>query len=185
MISTARIYYVNQSLFRSRLESPPTGVEPKVFAPFRASRPSDRTHSQLHQLKRKLLRAGLEETPETGSFKRICRAANQAAKLAWATSHPLLVFPHLFDEMVEADRERSQQEQISDAQSSFISLDADLRFEGIHSVSRGSDPTSTEGFSGRLTQTATRGNRTAGQLVGCHTLNEANYAIQTRRSDID
>src|SRR2546427_255553 len=83
--------------------APPTGVEPKVFAPFRASRPSDRTHSQLHQLKRKLLRAGLEETPETGSFKRICRAANQAAKLAWATSHPLLVFPHLFDEMVEAD----------------------------------------------------------------------------------
>src|SRR2546427_1041390 len=42
-------------------------------------------------------------------------------------------------------RERFQQEQISDAQSSLTSLDADLRFEGIHSVSRMSDPISTGG----------------------------------------
>ena len=43
------------------------------------------TQSQLHQLKRKLLRAALEETPETGSFKRLCGVANQAEDLAWAT----------------------------------------------------------------------------------------------------
>ena len=163
MISTARIYYVNQSLFRSRLESPPTGVEPKVFAPFRASRPSDRTHSQLHQLKRKLLRAGLEETPETGSFKRICRAANQAAKLAWATSHSLLVFPHLFDEMVKAVRERFQQEQISGAQSPLTSLDADLRFEAFIPSPAGLISFQPGGCLWPPYQNATRGNRAAGQ----------------------
>jgi hypothetical protein len=185
MSYVARTYYLDQSLFLSRLKSSPTNFEPKVFAPFRASRPSGRTHSQLHQLKRKLLRAALEETPETGSCKQLCGAANQAADLAWATSHPLLVFPHLFDEMVAAVRERFQQEQISDAQSSLMSLDVDLRFEDIHSASRESDPTSTAGVLWPPYQTATRGDRTAGQLVGCHTSNEANYAIQSRRSDID
>src|SRR6266404_846134 len=104
------------------------------------SHPSGRTHSQLHQLKRKLLRVALEETPETELFKRLSGAANQAAELAWATSYPLLVFPHLFDEMVKAVRERFQQEQISDGQSSLTSSDADLRFEDIHSVPRWSDP---------------------------------------------
>ena len=162
----ARTYYLNQSLFLSRLESSPTNFEPKVFAPFRASRPSGRTHSQLHHLKRKLLRAALEETPETGSFKRICRAANQAAERAWATCYPVLVYPCLFDEMVKAVRERFQQEQISDTQFSRTSPDADLRFEGVHSISRGSDPISTGGgVSGRLTKTPTRGNRTAGQTA--------------------
>jgi len=43
----------------------------------------------------------LEETPETGLFKRLGRAANQAAELAWAASYPLLFFPHLFDEMLK------------------------------------------------------------------------------------
>ena len=130
MSHVARTYYLDQSLFLSRLESSPTDFEPKVFAPFRASRPSSRTHSQLHQLKRKLLRAALQETPETGSFKRICRAANQAVERAWATSYPLLVFPHLFDEMLKAVRDRFQQEQISDAQSSLTSLEPVLKMGG-------------------------------------------------------
>jgi len=143
MISTARIYYVNQSFFRSCLESSPARVEPKAFSTSRTTRLCDRMHSQLHQLKRKLLRAALEETPENRLFKRLCGAANQAVKLAWATSYPLLVFPHLFDEMVKVVRGRFQHEQISDAQSSLTSLDADLRFEGIHSVSLGSDLIST------------------------------------------
>src|SRR6266481_3947936 len=140
MNGTAQIHYRDLPLFRFRLESSPPDVEPKLFAPFGATRPSDRTHAQLHQLKRKLLRVALEETPETGLFKRLCGAANQAAELAWATSNPLLVYPCLFDDMVLAVRERFQQEQISDGQSSLISLDADLRFEDTHSVSRRSDP---------------------------------------------
>jgi len=94
-------------------------------------------HSQLHQLKRKLLRAALEETPETGSFKRLCGAANQAADLAWATANPLLVFPCLLDEMVKTVREGFQQEQISDAQSWLSSLYVDFRFEDFRSVPAG------------------------------------------------
>ena len=163
MNCTKRIYYGNKSFLRSWLESSPAGVEPKPFSTFKTTRPSDRTHSQLHQLKRKLLRAALEATPETGSFKRLCGVVNQAAELAWATSYPLLVFPHLFDEMVTAVRERLQQEQISNAQSSLTSLDADLRFEDIHSVSRGSDRISTRRYLWPPYQNATRGSRAAGQ----------------------
>jgi len=54
MNGAAQIHYRDQPLFHLRLESSPTDVEPKLFAPFRASRPSDRTHSQLHRLKREL-----------------------------------------------------------------------------------------------------------------------------------
>jgi hypothetical protein len=163
MNCTKRIHYGNKSFLRSWLESSPAGLESKPFSTFKTMRPSDRTHSRLHQLKRKLLRAALEETPETGSFKQLCGAANQAADLAWATSHPLLVFPHLFDEMVTAVRERFQQDQISDAPSLLMSLDADLRFEGIHSVSRGSDPISTWRRLDPPYQNTTRGNLAAGQ----------------------
>jgi hypothetical protein len=117
MNCTKRTHYGNKSFLRSWLESSPAGVEPKPFSTFKTTRPSDWTHSRLHQLKRKLLRAALEETPETGSFKQLCGTANQAADLAWATSHPFLVFPQLFDEMVTAVRERFQQDQISDISS--------------------------------------------------------------------
>ena len=133
------------------------------------SRPSGRTHSQLHQLKRKLLRVALEETPEAELFKRLCGAANQAAELAWATSYPLLVFPFLFDEMVMAARERFQQEQISSAQSSLTSLDVDLRFEDIHSVSRASGPISTGSVSGRLTKTQLVATAQPARRCGCYT----------------
>jgi hypothetical protein len=136
MSHTARIYYLNQSLFRSALESSPARVQPEPFSTFGAKRQRDRAHSQLHQLKRKLLRVALEETPETGLFKRLCGAANQAAELAWTTSNPLLVYPCLFDEMVKAVRRRFQQKQVSDAKSLLMSLNTDLQFEDIHSVSR-------------------------------------------------
>ena len=151
--------------FRSFLESAPGPIESRPFSIFGATRPRDRTHSQLHQLKRKLLRAVLEESPEIGLFKRLCGAANQAAELAWATSNPLLVYPCLFDEMVIAVRERFQQEQMSDARSPLTSLDADLRFEDIHSISRGSDHISTWRVSLAACPNAAHGNRTAGQTA--------------------
>jgi len=110
MSRRTQIYYVNQSLVRSWLESSPARVEPRPFSTLGATRPSDRTHSQPRQLKRKLLRAALEETPEPGLFKRICAGANQAVELARATSCPLLVFPCLFDEMVEGVRERFERD---------------------------------------------------------------------------
>ena len=130
MSHTARNYYVDESLVRSWLESSPARVEPKPFSAFEASRPSSRAHSQLHQLKRKLLRAELEATPETGLFKRLCRAANQAAELAWATCYPVLLYPCLFDEMLKAVRDRFQQEQISEARSSLASLETVLKMGG-------------------------------------------------------
>ncbi len=163
MSHTARICCLNQSLFRSRLESSPARVEPNPVLTLGAARPSDRAHSQLHQLKRKLLRAALEETPESVSFKELCGAANQAAEQAWATSYPLLVFPCLFEAMVQIVQEQFQQAQTSDAQFSLASLDADLRLEGIRSVSRGSDPISTWGCLWPPYQNPTRGSRAAGQ----------------------
>ncbi len=75
-------------------------VQPKSFAWTAVSGNGGRALTQLHQLKRRLLREALEAAPETKFFKRLCGAANQAADLAWATSHPLLVFPCLFDEQV-------------------------------------------------------------------------------------
>jgi len=168
MSHTARNYSVNQSLVRSWLESSPARVEPRPFSALGTAHPSGRTHSQLHQLKRKLLCVALEETPETGLFKRLCGAANQAAELAWATSYPLLVFPRLFDEMIKAVRERFQQEQISDGQLSLTSLDTDLRFEDIPSVSRASGPISTS-VSGRFTKTQLVATAQPSRRCGCYT----------------
>ncbi len=178
MNCSKRIHYGNKSFLRSWLESSPAGVEPKPFSTFKTTRPSDRTHSQLHRLKRKLLRAALEETPETGTFKQLCGAANQAADLAWATSHPLLVFPHLFDEMVTAARDRFQQEQISDAQPSLTSLDADLRFEAFIPSPAGLISFQPGRVSGRLTKTQLVATAPPARRRGCHTSNEANHAIQ-------
>jgi hypothetical protein len=176
MNGAAQIHYRDLPLFSLRLESLPARVEPKLFAPFpfRATRPTGRTYSQLHQLKRKLLRSAFEETPETVSFKRLCGAANQAAELAWANSYPLLVFPCLFDEMIKAVRGRFQHEQISDAQSSLASLDADLRFESIHSVSRGSDLTSTGGCLWPPAKTQLVATAPLARRRGCHISMESN-----------
>jgi len=96
-----------QAFVRSRLETCPERVRPRPFAPFLQCSSRDRRHTHLHQLKRKLLRAALEQTPDPGMFKRICGAANQAMDVAWATDEPLLFFPCLFDEMVARTREES------------------------------------------------------------------------------
>jgi hypothetical protein len=147
MSRMARIYYVNQSLSRSCLESSPARSELKPFSTFGTTRPSDRAQSQLHQLKRKLLRAALEATPETGSYKRLCGAANQAAELAWTTPCPLLVFPCLFEEMVETVRAPFQQDQRqSDEQPSVAVMDGDAGFEGVQPASDRTDPVAVAGL---------------------------------------
>jgi hypothetical protein len=64
--------------------------------------------SQLHQLKRKLLRAALKETSNSQLYTKLCQAAQTAAELAWATGEPLLVFPVLFDELAGRFRRRAQ-----------------------------------------------------------------------------
>jgi len=65
------------------------------------------------------------------------RGCHQAVKLAWATSYPLLVFPDLFDEMVKAARQPVSTGE-NQGRPALKSSGADLRFEDIHSVSRGS-----------------------------------------------
>jgi hypothetical protein len=72
-------------------------VKPGPPAPFRAAQ--DR---KLESLKEQLLRARLEEALDPGLHSNLCRAANEAAALAWVTRYPLLVFPVLFEEKAEA-----------------------------------------------------------------------------------
>jgi hypothetical protein len=65
-------------------------------APFRAVQ-----ETEFERLKNKLLAEQLVvATPELNVPLR--RAANDAAALAWATVFPLLVFPVLFEEKIEA-----------------------------------------------------------------------------------
>lgn len=104
--------YLNRTFYRSCLESSPRPVAPhhRTFSP--AMRSDCRTQSQLHLLKQKLLHLSLEEANEVGLFKPICGAANQAAELAWNAPCPLLVFPCLFEELVQIAREQFQQKQM-------------------------------------------------------------------------
>ena len=77
---------------------PETRFEPRATppAPFRATQ-----ETEFERLKDKLLAQQLlAATPELNVPLR--RAANDAAALAWATVFPLLVFPALFEEKVEA-----------------------------------------------------------------------------------
>jgi hypothetical protein len=90
--------------FRSCVESSPNVVEPKPVTTSPEKKRQDGAHMQLHQLKRTLLQAVLEETCDAVLLKRLCGAANEAAELAWATSQPLLVLPCLFEELAQRVR---------------------------------------------------------------------------------
>jgi hypothetical protein len=72
-------------------------LRPVVPVPFRANQ-----ETELERLKKRLLREALFDlaVPELNSYVR--RAANEAAALAWMTPFPLLVFPTLFREKVDA-----------------------------------------------------------------------------------
>ena len=107
---TTKTKYLEQVFSRSCLESSPRPVA-LYREPFSsAMHSSNRTQSQLHQLKQKLLHLALEEANEVGLFKSISGAANQAAELAWNAPFPLLVFPCLFEELVRIADEQFQQE---------------------------------------------------------------------------
>ena len=78
--------------------------QPKQFLTASSPRPTHQAHTQLHEVKRQLLREMLNETPEARLFKPLCAAANQAADLAWATPYPMLVFPGLFEDLAQTAR---------------------------------------------------------------------------------
>jgi hypothetical protein len=111
MNHSAQNNYLEGMFSRSCLESAPRPGAPH-HASFSMRTPTNNsTQFQLHQLKQKLLHITLKETTEIGLFKQICGVANQAAELAWNESCPLLVFPCLFEELVQLAREQFQQEQ--------------------------------------------------------------------------
>jgi hypothetical protein len=68
-------------------------VQPAPPAPFRAAQ-----ETGLDRLKNRLLGQVLNELTEPKFSGQVCRAANEAAALAWVTPYPLLLFPGLFEE---------------------------------------------------------------------------------------
>ena len=72
-------------------------VRPGPPVPFRAVQ-----ETEFERLKSRLLARHLAEVPAPGLNPALRRAANEAAALAWATVVPLLVFPVLFEEKIEA-----------------------------------------------------------------------------------
>ena len=67
--------------------------------------------NRFERLKAKLLAERLEETLEPHLNSQLRRAANEAAALAWVTPYPLLVFPVLFEEKVEAALKVSERQE--------------------------------------------------------------------------
>jgi hypothetical protein len=57
---------------------------------------------RFERLKADLLADRLKEVWEPELTSQMRRAANEAAALAWVTPYPLLMFPVLFEEKVEA-----------------------------------------------------------------------------------
>jgi hypothetical protein len=72
-------------------------VRPVPAAPFRRE-----FEDGLERLKNRLLAEKLDGVSSADENSQVRRAANEAAGLAWSTSYPLLVFPALFEEKVEA-----------------------------------------------------------------------------------
>jgi hypothetical protein len=72
-------------------------VKPAPPAPFRGTQ-----ETELERLKKRLLRELLYDVGAPGLNGYLRRAVNEAAALAWVTPYPLLMFPGLLDEKVEA-----------------------------------------------------------------------------------
>jgi hypothetical protein len=80
-------------------------IRPEPPAPFRALQ-----ENEFEKLKAQLLEERLaEDGGELSSYLR--RAANEAASLAWVTAYPLLVFPTLFEEKVNAAAIQAKRQQ--------------------------------------------------------------------------
>ena len=80
-------------------------VNPLPTAPFRAGR-----EDELEQLKNRLLAERLGEAWSADDNRQMRRAANEAASLAWLTKYPLLVFPVLFEEKLDASLVRAERQ---------------------------------------------------------------------------
>jgi hypothetical protein len=72
-------------------------VRPAPPAPFRATE-----ETELERLKNRLLVNVLNDLDVPAFNPVLRRAANEAAAIAWVTPYPLLTFPGLFEEKIEA-----------------------------------------------------------------------------------
>jgi hypothetical protein len=83
-------------------------VAPVAAVPFRGVQ-----ETELDQLKTRLLKQLLNQTPDPSLNAPLRRAANEAAGLAWLTPFPLLLFPTLLEEKAAvAARQQVRQRQI-------------------------------------------------------------------------
>jgi len=76
------------------------------------------TDSGLERLREGLLAQTLDQVQSTSLVRPLRRASQEAAALAWMEEFPLLVFPCLFQEKVEATRRRVQRQLWIEAQTS-------------------------------------------------------------------
>lgn len=80
-------------------------LRPTPPVPFRANLESD-----FEQLKNRLLAERLAAAAGAELNAPLCRAANEAAALAWVTRYPLLVFPALFEEKTAAAARQAERQ---------------------------------------------------------------------------
>ena len=73
--------------------------------------------NELERLKHRLLRERLANESNGELTVPLRRAANEAAALAWVTTHPLLVFPALFDEKARITRRHFERQLVVRARS--------------------------------------------------------------------
>jgi hypothetical protein len=107
--------FLERLFVRSCMESSPRPIELRCSVSFRRMYSTPKGFWQLYQLKEKLLHAALEDIAEPVLSKKLCGAAQQAAKLAWSTPFPALIFPCLFQELAQAACEQFRLEQASQA----------------------------------------------------------------------
>jgi len=92
------------------------------YAPFDPGAPPDVNYratetTELERLKHRLLREKLAGEVNGELTVPLRRAANEAAALAWVTTHPLLVFPVLFEEKARITRRHFERQLVVRARS--------------------------------------------------------------------
>ena len=80
-------------------------LRPVPPAPFRATQ-----ETEFDRLKNLLLNQELTQATAPGFPAVVRRAANDAAGIAWGTAIPLLVFPVLFEEKIEALKRQTRRQ---------------------------------------------------------------------------
>lgn len=81
----------------------------------------DRDNAAFTRLRERLLTTLLAQTPDTYRRDYIENAITEAEALAWATAHPLLVFPALAEEKaLEASKRADRQETIRRKSEGFL-----------------------------------------------------------------